>query len=177
MNNIRVFRTKWTNLEGLESYRIWLKYMPDHDVWYQRHEWDTRMDEWIPSIRQNLDEVIAKYEEVTEVGVNKLECSYTERGFALYEFKDTSGATCSIQKSSVIDEERIWLGADELGLKAFYGMKPGQTQGEWVDVDVSNLLPGADGIVDNCRMHLNQEQVAQLLPILQRFVETGEIYE
>lgn len=27
----------------------------------------------------------------------------------------------------------------------------------------------------NSRMHLNREQIAELLPILQKFVETGEI--
>jgi hypothetical protein len=34
---------------------------------------------------------------------------------------------------------------------------------------------GVQSIIANNRMHLNRKQVVQLLPILQKFVDTGEI--
>lgn len=70
----------------------------------------------------------------------------TERGFGLYEFKDKYGQKCSLQDSSLATESAIWFG---------------------VDVD----LKGKE--VFN-RMHLTQEQVKALLPILTNFAETGE---
>lgn len=75
-----------------------------------------------------------------------LEIKHTQRGFALGEFTDSYRQKCSLQKSSNI-EDHIWLG---------------------VDVDL-------EGKRVNQRMHLTQEMVASLLPLLQRFVETGEI--
>lgn len=73
---------------------------------------------------------------------------FTQRGFARAEFTDRYGAACSIQDSSLATEDCIWLGCDE---------------GRHVD--------GA------ClaRMHLTPEMAAALIPILQRFVETGSI--
>ena len=70
----------------------------------------------------------------------------TSRGFGLWEFKDKYGQECSLQDSSLASEPAIWLG---------------------VDVD----LKGED-VHD--RMHLTQEQVKALLPILTYFAETGE---
>lgn len=90
----------------------------------------------------------------------------TARGFEYYEFKDSKGVECKIQESSSATDECIWLGADKIGLKAFIS-------GEgWVDmpsIDSGNLH------VANNRMHLDRKQVAKLLPILQKFAETGEI--
>ncbi len=71
---------------------------------------------------------------------DKMEVKHTSRGFAIVNFKDHYGLHCSLQKSSLADQDAIWLGGN-----------------------------GAD------RMHLTQDHVAALLPILQRFVETGEI--
>lgn len=71
----------------------------------------------------------------------------TQRGFAISEFGDLYGQICSLQKSSLADEDAIWLG---------------------VSTDL-------EGKVVNNRMHLSREMVADLLPDLQRFVETGEI--
>lgn len=72
----------------------------------------------------------------------------TGRGFALAKFEDLYGTKCSIQKSSLATQDAIWLG-------------------------VSTTMDGASGD----RMHLSREQVADLLPLLQRFVQTGELAE
>lgn len=37
----------------------------------------------------------------------------TQRGFALYEFTDLYGASCSIQKSSLATKDAIWLGTGQ----------------------------------------------------------------
>lgn len=73
-----------------------------------------------------------------------------DRGFLKGQFVDRYGAKCSIQKSSLATEDCIWLGCDH----------------ETFD---SHCRPcGA-------RMHLTQDMVADLIPVLQRFVETGEL--
>lgn len=79
-----------------------------------------------------------------------IEFGRTNRGFDYAEFDDLYGAGCSIQKSSLAFTEAIWFGLRECP----------------DDVDGHPIAP---------RMHLSQEQVAVLLPILQRFVETGEL--
>ena len=93
----------------------------------------------------------------------------TGRGFARVEFRDSHGVACSIQKSSLATEDAIWIGADDLGLKRF----PGDCTG-WHDVDLSEIFPGQD-IVANTSMHLTQDQVRAILPVLFNFVETGEV--
>lgn len=75
-----------------------------------------------------------------------MEITRTARGFSLAKFVDRYGSQCSIQDSSLADEDAIWFGVD----KDFEGLK--------------------------CtRMHLTREQVQDLLPLLQAFVETGSI--
>ena len=37
----------------------------------------------------------------------------TERGFALYEFRDRYNRECSLQRSSIATEDCIWLGVHE----------------------------------------------------------------
>lgn len=73
-----------------------------------------------------------------------------DRGFMKGQFVDRYGEKCSIQKSSLASEDCIWLGCDH----------EKQTD---------------DGTPIGARMHLTQKMVADLIPILQRFVETGEI--
>lgn len=72
----------------------------------------------------------------------------TSRGFRIIEFKDTYQQECSLQKSSAAGHDCIWLGQD----------KP-------------QILEGTP----YARMHLTREMVAELLPMLQFFVETGEL--
>ena len=97
--------------------------------------------------------IVEKQEEET---VNK-----TNRGFSIVSFKDSYGHMCSIQKSSSASEPKIWLGLDEID--------------PFTNVDnkiVKFTLP--ESVVVNARMHLNQEQVKKLLPILQKFADTGD---
>lgn len=77
-----------------------------------------------------------------------IELAPTERGFVRGNFIDRYGQTCSIQKSSIATEDAIWLGCNE---------------GLHVDGQCC------------ARMHLTQEMIAALLPLLHRFVETGEL--
>ena len=88
----------------------------------------------------------------------------TQRGFRLGEFEDRNGVTCSVQESSIATERCIWLGCDDLGL---VHLVPGRG---WVPVE--NLPPTAQG---NTRMHLTRKQVAMLVPVLQHFVDHGEL--
>lgn len=74
----------------------------------------------------------------------------TNRGFGLAEGVDRYGKPYSIQKSSIATEDCIWLGSD----------------GE----------PLRDGDkVWSSRMHLTQAMAAELIPLLQHFVDTGEL--
>lgn len=82
-----------------------------------------------------------------------------ERGWKRYTFEDRYGEPCSIQKSSLATEDAIWLGTE------------GRTvQGPpWKE-----FVPPEDVLVKS-RMHLTQDQVRELLPLLQHFVKTGEL--
>lgn len=80
----------------------------------------------------------------------KLEVTQT-CGFDYIKFDDHYGQHCSLQKSSLMEPDAIWLGVDNTG----------PYMGSNVDV--------------KCRMHLSQEQVKQLLPFLIKFAETGEL--
>jgi len=79
-----------------------------------------------------------------------------ERGFSYGKFKDKYNQICSIQKSSAAMYDAIWLGIENTG------------------PDIS----GPSGLRKEevmARMHLTQKDVKKLLPILIKFVETGEI--
>lgn len=95
---------------------------------------------------------------------------HTERGFAYINFKDAYGTECNIQKSSLATEDAIWIGAKDIGLKKFIPY-----QG-WQDVEIKSDPHGISYVANN-RMHLTRDDVAALLPILQRFVETGDLEE
>lgn len=74
----------------------------------------------------------------------------TSRGFMCADFKDAYGADCSIQESSWAEQDAIWLGCNE---------------GTHHHVTGECLA----------RMHLTREQAEALIPLLQRFVETGRL--
>lgn len=93
----------------------------------------------------------------------------TERGFAYIEFEDAHSVACSIQKSSLATDDAIWFGANEIGLKKFTPYKG------WEEVDTRGNPPDGALFIANNRMHLTRDQVAALLPVLQLFVDTGEI--
>jgi len=70
----------------------------------------------------------------------------TDRGFIVGEFKDRYGFEASIQESSLATEACLWLGQSN--------------------------CPKCEAPT---RMHLTQEMAAALIPLLQHFVETGEL--
>lgn len=103
----------------------------------------------------NIDKVfnilIENLKEQEEENLNK-----TNRGFSIFRFKDSYGNMCSIQESSSASEPKIWFGIDNAKI----------TTKDGFPVDSENMTTFS-------RMHLNQEQVKKLLPILQKFADTG----
>jgi hypothetical protein len=87
----------------------------------------------------------------------------TVRGFDILNFKDRNGVQCSLQKSSIATEDCIWLGCDVADPRACV---PGKG---WQKVEVP------EGTIFNDRMHLTQKMAAALIPVLQKFVDTGEL--
>ncbi len=87
----------------------------------------------------------------------------TQRGFSKGSFSDYNSINCSIQESSLATEDCIWLGIDVPRLTVFEdaGM------GKYIETDLPK-----NWSVDS-RMHLTRQQVSDLLPLLQRFVDTG----
>lgn len=72
----------------------------------------------------------------------------TARGFLRAEFKDGNGDECSIQESSAAEAPFLWLGCNT----------GTHHMGECM-----------------ARMHLTQDNVRQLLPLLNRFVAQGNL--
>lgn len=106
----------------------------------------------------------------------KLQFGQTALGWPYISFEDRYGVACSLQKSSLATEDCIWLGVNDADPKilareaAAHGVETDQTVG-WVS------FPVPDAVNMTTRMHLNQEQVRALLPILQEFAESGELPE
>lgn len=85
-----------------------------------------------------------------------MKIKHTQRGFTFSEFVDRYGQKCSIQKSSLATEDCIWLGVANTGPQI---TGPGGEMNE----DIRG------------RMHLTKRQVKTLLPLLNKFVKTGEL--
>jgi hypothetical protein len=100
----------------------------------------------------------------------------TSRDFDRIDFIDRYGAECSVQKSSLAFEDCIWLGVNDASPKilasqaAAHGVATTETTG-WVP------YPLPEAVLCRTLMHLTQEMVAKLIPVLQHFVDTGEISE
>ena len=100
----------------------------------------------------------------------------TQRGFEITEFEDTYGAKCSLQMSSSAMEDKVWFGVNDADPKIMvskakeHGLEP-QGDSGWMK------YPVPEDVLLNTRMHLNREQVEELLPYLKRFVETGNLHE
>jgi len=98
----------------------------------------------------------------------------TERCFSYYMFADLYGNSCSIQASSLATKHAIWLGienakpqvmatdAKELGIET-------EEETGWIN------YPVPEKVLMTTRMHLDREQAKELLKILKKFVDTGEI--
>lgn len=98
----------------------------------------------------------------------------TARGFEIAEFQDLYGKQCSLQKSSLATQDAIWFGVDDADPKILHGDAkrlgiPCKATEGWVPYPI----PGE--VLLATRMHLAREQVAELIPVLQKFVDTGEI--
>ena len=97
-----------------------------------------------------------------------------QRGFYNGTFTDENGNICSIQKSSLAFEDCIWLGIDKVKAQIMavdskkLGFKCDSDRG-WIAYDI----PKEVHIFT--RMHLTRDQVKELLPTLQKFVDTGDI--
>lgn len=92
----------------------------------------------------------------------KLKKQKTQRGFSYIEFEDLNGEKCSVQKSSIATEDAIWLGCTDINLKKL------TLSSGWEDIDTTDCIA-------NNRMHLTRKQAKKLLPILKKFVKTGEL--
>lgn len=96
----------------------------------------------------------------------------SNRGFVLFEFNDHYDSLCSLQESSLASEPAIWLGVANANPKimasqaAAHGVGTDETTG-WVAYKIP------EAVLLTTRMHLTQEQVAEMLPMLQHFVDTG----
>lgn len=98
----------------------------------------------------------------------------TYRGFALRNFTDFYGAKCSIQKSSLATDDAIWLGVDDAEPKVLHG----DARKLGIETDVTEgwvPFPLPDEVLLTTRMHLSREQVAELIPVLQNFIDTGDL--
>jgi len=100
----------------------------------------------------------------------------TDRGFGLLKSVDLYGAAFNVQESSIASEKAIWLGVEDanpLVLAAHaqqLGVETNQTTG-WV------TYPVPDQVLLTTRMHLNQQMAAELIGVLQYFVDNGTLPE
>jgi hypothetical protein len=108
----------------------------------------------------------------------KIKIKKNRRNFETGKFIDRNGYECSIQKSSLANEDCIWLGIDDpkpqlmssdatrMGLrqKTF-----DENDNGWVKFEIPKE------VLLTTHMHLTRKQVKELLPLLQKFVETGEL--
>lgn len=97
-----------------------------------------------------------------------MEISKTHRGFDYFTFYDSNCEKCSIQRSSSLMSDYIWIGINDANPQILASKTKSGGTG-WVKYDVP------DEVLMTTRMHLSRDKVAELLPILQRFVESGEI--
>jgi hypothetical protein len=111
---------------------------------------------------------------VASVVVEPVPLRSTERGFRIGEFKDQYGLDCSIQKSSIATKDCIWLGVTDVKPEIMVsdarrlGITESNANG-WMPYEIPRE------VMLSSRMHLSREDVKKLLPLLQKFVDTGEL--
>lgn len=98
----------------------------------------------------------------------------TERGFSCICFRDRYDQPAIIQKSSLATEAAIWFGVVDADpqVMAADAWKVGidtDAKCGWVAYEIPKE------VLLSTRMHLTQDQVKELLPILTHFAETGEL--
>ncbi len=104
-----------------------------------------------------------------------MEKGKTIREFDVLKFTDQYGESCSIEKSSLATEDAIWLGIDNPNpqIKAVdairLGIKTEKTVG-WIPYEITKE------VFISTRMHLTKQIAAELIPILQHFVKTGNLH-
>jgi len=108
----------------------------------------------------------------------KIKLDKTQRGFATGKFEDRYGAQCSIQKSSLATEDAIWLGVDDPNpqIMSSDAIRMGLKQRTYTEADngwTPYELPKE--VMLTTRMHLTRKQVKALMPLLQKFVDSGEL--
>lgn len=108
--------------------------------------------------------------------LNKFKRRPTPRGFQRVEFEDHYGAKCDLQESSGSSAPGLlWIGVTDPNPKimaseaAAYGVKTNETTG-WVPYP---KIPPA--VMITTRMHLHKAQIEELIVLLQRWVEKGEL--
>ena len=108
------------------------------------------------------------------MGNTLFQSQFDVRGFQGLNFEDQYNTECSIQKSSAAIYDAIWFGVSQPKpiIMASDARKLGITTDKnngWVD------YPIPDEVMISTRMHLTQDQVRQLLPVLQHFADHGEL--
>jgi hypothetical protein len=104
----------------------------------------------------------------------KIKKGKTSRGFARHTFTDLYGAECYVQKSSLATKDAIWLGVLDAKPQVMasqapmLGVETDKTCG-WVP------YPLPSEVLLTTQMHLTQPMVRKLLPLLQKFAETGDL--
>ena len=103
-----------------------------------------------------------------------MEKTKTDRGFDVAIFTDMYDKECTIQKSSLATADAIWVGIanPEPRIKAIDARRLGIDTNEevgWVDY----YIP--DEVLISTQMHLDQDQAKELIKVLEKFVETGNI--
>ena len=112
----------------------------------------------------------------------------TDRGFEYVEFKDRNGHLCSLQESSVVEDEEnphgcLWLGPNDpepqilvedaarLGLlPRRWGVLPPKVPAVgWMEFDIP------EEVSCRTRMHLNRSHVEELVRLLQNWLGTGSL--
>lgn len=96
--------------------------------------------------------------------------SKTNRGFKLFKFTDTHNSECSIQESSVFGH--IWLGISDLApqVMAIHAKRLGIHTTETTGF-IPYHIP--EEVVMRTRVHIDKKLAKKLIPILQKFIDTG----
>ena len=108
----------------------------------------------------------------------KIKIKKNKRNFDVATFTDHYGSVCSIQKSSLADKDCIWVGVDNADPKIMssdairMGLRQrtfDENDNGWVKFEIPKE------VLLHTKMHLTRKQVKELLPLLQKFAETGEL--